>query len=113
MVDITLKVVRSEDGRDLQELTTISLPGVPRVGESVIADNTIWEVRKVTWGAEFVSLHVYSESYHIGFPTPPDRDCGVLSHEACGIPSIHSLDVYTFPNLRCQAKSSALANTSL
>jgi hypothetical protein len=74
LVDVTLMVIESEDGRDLRELRRISLPGVPRVGESVIAEGTMWEVRKVTWSEEFVSIHVYNESYGIGFLMPPDRD---------------------------------------
>lgn len=74
VIDVTLLVINSEDGRDLRELRSVLLPGVPRVGESVVAEGTTWEVREVTWSEQFVSLYVYSESYGIGFPMPPAQD---------------------------------------
>lgn len=74
MADVTIMVIKSENGRDVRELTTISLPGVPRVGDTVIAAGALFEVRKVTWSAESISLHVLSESYGIAFSMPPTKD---------------------------------------
>jgi hypothetical protein len=73
VVDVTVMVLRSENENDVTELATVSLPGVPRVGDIVIAKGALFEVRSVTWSEELVSLTCYSTTYGYNFPMPESR----------------------------------------
>jgi hypothetical protein len=68
MVEATILVLRSDDLHDIEEFTTVNLPGVPRLGESVIAEGESFEVRAVSWSEELIRLRVISQQYGYRFP---------------------------------------------
>lgn len=63
MDDLTILVLRSDEPNDIQELTTVNLPGVPRVVNSVNAEGETFEVQRVRWAELLVQLTVKSERY--------------------------------------------------
>jgi hypothetical protein len=76
MVDVTLMVITSDDGKQTRELATVALPGVPRVGETVCAKGDIFEVRRVVWFdvEDMVTIDVFSKKYGTGFPFPREAE---------------------------------------
>lgn len=70
MVEVSLMVLKSEDHNAAEELGTITLPGVPRINDSIVSHGAVFEVRAVTWHDTWVSLYVYSDQYGYNFPMP-------------------------------------------
>ncbi len=68
MAEVTIMVLQSENDNDARELATVVLPGVPRVGDTVIAKGALFEVRSVAWSEELVTLTCYSTTYGYAFP---------------------------------------------
>ncbi len=70
MIDVRLVVLRSEDLNNTDEYTTVTLAGVPRVGDTVFAKNAEFDVRAVNWDDDgSVTLTVFSLKYEYRFPT--------------------------------------------
>lgn len=73
MIEVVLWVLTSEDGSDQFELCTVSLSGVPRVGDMVFAEGAEFEVRQVTWSEDATDIVLYSVKYGYNFPPESHR----------------------------------------
>lgn len=80
MVEVTLMVEYGEHENGVQEYVTITLPGVPRVGETVVTAGALFEVKVVSWHDDkSVSLRVFNTTYGYAFPIPGPPSTGTDS----------------------------------
>lgn len=71
MIKVTVDVLASEDLNDTREWRTLELAGVPRVGETVVAQGTTFTVKAVAWSDTDgnVTITVENDTYGYNFPT--------------------------------------------
>ena len=75
-----LMVEYGDHQNEVREYVTITLPGTPRVGETVVTEGALFEVKGVTWHDDkWVSLRVYSTTCGHGFVIPRSSSTGTDS----------------------------------